>query len=281
MTSSPSVPPLPRDQLRGFERLAVPLVETIHAFPGLREATRPLWRYGGKNFVGLLSSRLYHVHGLSHVTSLDAPAGVVLCCNHRSFFDLFFVTTVVIDAAPRLVGRPVFPVRKDYFYDHPFGLAINMLLSTGSMWPPVFRDERRGALNPIAMAQIGAIMQRGTFVGIHPEGRRGHGPDPYALGRIRPGVGHLLAAASPEVIVLPAWTLGADNDFLGTVRRNWQPAGRRGEPVRIWFGEPLRGGDLVASHGGDPQRMAESIMEHVARLGELDRAWRRDHPGPC
>lgn len=269
---------LPRGSLRGIEKLAVPIADTVNQKSWLKASTRPVWRYLGKNFVTGLSKNLYELHGLENLRAMQAPAGMVLIANHRSFFDLFFTAAVVLEERSDLVARMCFPVRKDFFFDHPLGLFINVALTSASMWPPIFRDDRRGEFNPIAMAQIGEVMRRGTLCGIHPEGTRGKGPDPYALGSAKPGIGQLLLASDPDVVVLPTWILGMSNDFVGTARRNFRPAGKRGEPVRIWYGEPMRAGDLIARCGDDPQAIAEAVMEPVAALGALDRAHREANP---
>ncbi len=272
---------LPRDGLRGVERAAVPIVDTINTVPWVKAATWPLWRYGSKAFVMALSARLYRLYGLEHIRDIDAPQGVILVPNHRSFFDLFFVASALVDTAPHVAGQMMFPVRKDYFYDRSLGLMLNLGLTAGSMWPPVFRDDRRGDFNAIAMAQLGRAMRKGTIAGIHPEGHRGRGDDPYVLGKIRPGLGQVVAAAHPDALILPTWILGMSNDFFGTARRNYRPAGQRGEPVRIWFGAPLRAGDLAARFPGDALGLTQAVMAEVAALGERDRLERMRDPSPA
>lgn len=272
---------LPRAGLRGVERAAVPIVDAINTVPWVKATTWPIWRYGSKTFVMALSSRLYRLYGLEHIRAIDAPQGVILVPNHRSFFDLFFVASALVDTAPHVAGRMMFPVRKDYFYDRSLGLLLNLGLTAGSMWPPVFRDERRGDFNAIAMAQLGRVMRKGTIAGIHPEGQRGRGDDPYVLGKIRPGLGQVVAAAHPDALILPTWILGMSNDFFGTARRNYRPAGQRGEPVRIWFGAPLRAGDLVARYPDDPLALTQAVMAEVAALGERDRLERMRDPSPA
>jgi 1-acyl-sn-glycerol-3-phosphate acyltransferase len=277
-TAPKSAPALPSHLLRGVERIAAPALDAINRHVALKALTKPLWRYIGKNVVTTFSGNLYEVHGANHIRHLDAPAGIVLVANHRSFFDLFVTAAAIIDNAPHLTERMIFPVRKNYFYDTAPGLLLNLTLTSGSMWPPIFRDERKGVLNPMAMAQIGDVMRRGTLVGIHPEGRRGVGDDPYAFGSIKVGVGQLLNGAHPDVLVLPAFVLGAENDVFKLVRRNGRPAGKRGEPVRIRFGAPMRAGDLVDAAGGDEQAIADATMVPVAALGAIDRAERAVNP---
>jgi len=274
------MPHVPRSALRGLERLAVPAVDAINTRPTLKRVTRPMWRYVGKNFVTSLSSNLYRLYGTETLRSLEAPQGVIVVPNHRSFFDLFFTTAAMIDLAPHLAGQLMFPVRKDYFYDRLPGLLLNLTLTSGSMWPPIFRDDRKSALNAIAMQQLGQAMRKGAVVGIHPEGTRGRGPDPYAIGRIRPGLGQLVIAAHPDAIVLPTWILGMSNSFFETVSRNFYAPGKRGEPVRIWYGTPIRSGDLVRTHGDDAMAITEAVMREVVALGEQDRQERLRDPSP-
>ncbi len=268
---------MPRAELRGFERVAIPIADAIQTRPTLQRMARPLWRHGGKNFVGLLTSNLYRPHGLHHARELEAPEGTLLIANHRSFFDLYFISNLLIDEVEHLMGRILYPVRKDFFYDAPAGLALNLALTCGSMWPPIFRDARSSTLNPIAMRQVGAAMRRGTFVGLHPEGRRNHDGDPWTLSKLKPGLGQIVVASHPDVRVLPAFILGTDNDFWHTISRNRRPPGQRGEPVRIWFDAPLRCGDLVQAHGDDPMAITQAAMAKVQALAELDReAWLAD-----
>ena len=277
--SAQAAPPrAPRSALRGLERVAVPAVDAINTVPALKRFTRPMWRYFGKNFVTALSSNLYRLHGAESLRTLDAPQGIIVVPNHRSFFDLFFTTAAMIDAAPHLAGQMMFPVRKDYFYDRLPGLLLNLTLTSGSMWPPIFRDERKTELNTVAMQQLGHVMRKGAVVGIHPEGTRGQGPDPYTIGRILPGLGQLVLASHPDAIVLPTWILGMSNDVVEVVSRNFRAPGKRGEPVRIWYGAPIRAGDLVAAHGDDVMAITEAVMQKVTELGALDKDERARDP---
>lgn len=281
MTSTPTRPPMPRvprSALRGLERLAVPTVDAINTQPTFKRITRPMWRYVGKTFVTALSANLYRLHGTETLRAIDAPQGIIIVPNHRSFFDLFFATAAMIDVVPHLAGQLMFPVRKDYFYDRLPGLLLNLTLTSGSMWPPIFRDERKTALNAIAMQQLGHAMREGAVVGIHPEGKRGQGADPYVLGQAKPGLGQLVVAAHPDTVVLPTWILGMSNSFYETVSRNFRAPGHRGEPVRIWYGAPIRAGELVAAHGDDAMAITEAVMRAVAALGEQDREERLRDP---
>ncbi len=267
---SKPMPRLDRSQLRGVERAAVPALELVNGSRLLKAMTYPMWHFGSRKFVTTLSGNLYEPHGLDHVRELQAPSGVVMIANHRSFFDLFFTAACAVDAVPSFCTQMVFPVRKDFFYDTVPGLLLNLTLTSGSMWPPIFRDERKATLNQEAMVQLGAALRRGTLCGIHPEGTRGRGDDPWTLGDAKAGVGHLLRSAAPDVMVLPTFILGMSSDFGATARRNFRRPGQRGEPVRIWFGPPQRADQLVAAGGDSPQGIAEAATQLIRLLAERD-----------
>jgi 1-acyl-sn-glycerol-3-phosphate acyltransferase len=110
-------------------------------------------------------------------------------------------------------------------------------------------------------------------VGIHPEGTRGKGPDPYEFLPVRPGLGQLVAEAPPNVVVVPFFILGLDNSTTHQIRRNFLPGGKRGSNVRIWFGEAMTASDL--RNVGNPQQITDHVFARIARMAEADRA---SHP---
>jgi len=61
-----------------------------------------------------------------------------------------------------------------------------------AMYPPIFRERSRAALNLVGLDELAWLLRRGgTFLGIHPEGTRGKGDDPYTLLPAQPGVGRI------------------------------------------------------------------------------------------
>ncbi len=60
--------------------------------------------------------------------------------NHRSFFDLYVVSSVIVKRG--LEQRLMFPVRSQFFYDSPLGLAVNGAMSFFAMYPPVVPRSR-------------------------------------------------------------------------------------------------------------------------------------------
>jgi hypothetical protein len=188
-------PLLPRTHLRRFERVLVPVMEWLNRRPAWKNTLhRSIGHFNGA-WITATSGRTWQVYGQDGLRRLDAPDGLVLVSNHRSFFDMYAIATVVLNEAPHLEQRACFPVRAPFFYDNPLGLLLNLAISGGSMWPPVFRDERRRTLNSAGLDQMAAWLQRGAVIGIHPEGARGKGPDLYEFLPLKPGLGHLLERA--------------------------------------------------------------------------------------
>ena len=100
------------------------------------------------------------------------------------------------------------PVRSNFFYDTPAGFVVNGVMSFFAMYPPLFRDKRRTALNALGLDELAGLLRSGeTLVGIHPEGRRNPGTDPYQLLPAKSGVGRLIHAAR-GVAVVPVFTNG-------------------------------------------------------------------------
>lgn len=266
--------PMPRDRLRGVERLAVPMLERLSRTRWLKSGVHGVIGTLDSWFIRFITGRLWEVHGLEH-TRIQAEHGVILVSNHRSFFDMYICCSM-LHFRSRLARRLYFPVRSSFFYDRVLGLLLNLGISGGSMWPPVFRDESRRDLNRIGLRQMAAVLGPGALVGIHPEGKRGKGPDPYELLPARAGLGRLVDECHPETVVLPFFTLGLGNSFTREVRRNFRKAGTRGDPVRIRFAGAIRAGDLQAL--GDPQAMTDAVMDVIRALGEQDRAARAADP---
>lgn len=266
--------PMPRDQLRGVERLAVPLLERLNRTRWLKTGVHAVIGTLDSLFVRFITGNLWEVHGVEHAR-IDADQGVILVSNHRSFFDMYICYSM-LRFETKLGRRLFFPVRSGFFYDRVLGLLLNLVISGGSMWPPVFREEERRGLNRIGLRQMAAVLGPGGLIGIHPEGKRGKGPDPYELLPARAGLGRLIEVCHPETVVLPFFTLGLGNSFKQEVRRNFKKAGERGEPVRIRFAEGIRAGDLQRLE--DAQAMTDAVMDVIKALGAEDKAARAADP---
>lgn len=207
------------------------------------------------------------VEGLEHVTPYRNRS-ILLVSNHRSFFDMFVINAVLYRRAG-FDQRFLFPVRSNFFYDTSVGFLVNGVISFFSMYPPVFRDKRR-LLNLESWRELSEVMaEGGRSAGIHPEGTRNRGDDPYRLLPLHSGIGRLVHTTA--VPVIPAFINGLGNDAVDQVWRNLR---RRGPPVNLVFGPPLDLSQLLAqpSNGRTFRAIASRVAEGIAQLGEVERS---------
>ena len=88
----PNLPPMPRALLRGFERVSVPTMELLHDSPRLGRLLHATLGRVNNLWIEATNGRLWQIHGFDRIASLDAPDGVVMVSNHRSFFDMFVIS---------------------------------------------------------------------------------------------------------------------------------------------------------------------------------------------
>ena len=259
--------------LHPTERLSFAWCDLVNGVPALKAAAHSFLRHVGAGWVYPCCKNLLHIEGLEHVRALRPPAGVLLVANHRSFFDMY-VLSMILFRETDLLGRIYFPVRAEFFYDHPAGLVVNGLMSGWSMYPPVLRQPARNDFNDYTMARIVELLaQPGTLVGFHPEGTRNKTDDPYTLLPAYPGVGQLIHAARPTVV--PAFVLGMGNQVVRQIRSNFDGTGRR---IIVVFGPPL---DLDRFLAQAPRlrtyfELARFVRAEITRLGERERALRAE-----
>jgi 1-acyl-sn-glycerol-3-phosphate acyltransferase len=268
---------VPRDLLEFDEDALTPTERFLIAFvrktfdPGAADrAVRVLQRYVGANWIEQSIKHLRHVQGEERLPAWDPGTSYIVVANHRSFFDLYVVTAYLVKRG--MPHRLLFPVRSKFFYDHPAGLAVNGVMSFFAMYPPVFRERQRAALNLASLDETVRILRRGgTFLGLHPEGTRGQGDDPYELLPAQGGVGRIIHNA--RVPVLPVFVNGLGNDIVRQVASNYT---RTGGPVTVTFGAPVDFGDML--EGAPSPRLHRKISEHaldaIRRLGDEDRELR-------
>ena len=140
------------------------------------------------------------------------------------------------------------------------------------MYPPIFRDRKRLSLNHTAFSELSRALQLdGRSAGIHPEGTRNLGDDPYELLPAQSGVGRLIHIANVEVI--PVFINGLGNDLVKQIKGNFN---RKGERINVVFGAPIDFGDL---RDGPPtakthKAIAERTLDVIRTLGEEERAIR-------
>jgi 1-acyl-sn-glycerol-3-phosphate acyltransferase len=258
------------DRLTRLEQLHIRAIR--HTFePGaLDRAVRWCQRRIGAEWITLSTRNLVHLHGLDRLPRFDPSTSYVCAANHRSFFDLYVVTANLVKRG--LPHRLVFPVRAEFFYDHPLGGFVNGAMSFFAMYPPIFRDRARAALNLVGLDEAAFLLRRGgTFLGIHPEGTRKKDGDPYTLLPAQPGVGRIIHQA--RVPVIPVFVNGLINDLPRQVASNFDGTGTA---VHIVFGSPIDYGDLLASRGSPRvyRAIADQTRDVITELGAEERRHR-------
>lgn len=226
----------------------------------------------GAWWIDRCTRNLRHVVGLEHVRPY-ADRSILLVANHRSFFDMFVVNAVLYREGG-FRQRFLFPVRANFFYDGPLGLFVNGVMSFFSMYPPVFRDRRRASLNHAAFRELAELMTTEVrSAGLHPEGTRNRGEDPYDFLPAQSGAGRLIHASQAPVI--PVFVNGLRNDLVQQVRGNFRGDGA---PVVVVFGPPVDFGDLRerAGQGRTYRALAERAMEAIGELSDVERAYRAE-----
>ncbi len=227
-------------------------------------------RHVGSLWIYLATYNLMEVYGIENVENSDASRPLVLAANHRSFFDMYTVSSVIF----RRTRRPLklfFPVRAKYFYDNPLGWIVNLLMGWFSMYPPFFREEREAAKREFDKYSMRRLIQicsenEPNVIGFHPEGKRNLEGGPYDLLKAQPGIGKVIYAARPQVI--PVFIAGLGNDLPRQILGNWTG----GEKIRIHFGEPV---DLEEYYSR-PDRLrthkeiGDFLMEKIKELAEND-----------
>ena len=258
--------------LNWFERLAFRLV---------RRMNRGLWkrfwtwcqRIFGAGWIHLSTYNIMNVYGLEYIEAVSHERPILLVANHRSFFDMYTVSTVLFRRT-KWRKQLFFPVRGRFFYQSPLGLLVNLIMGWWSMYPPFFATgdhpvKEKRAFDKHSFRVLSELCRvgRGNIIGFHPEGTRNHSADPYSFLRAQPGVGKLIKDADPQVI--PVFIAGLCNSLPRQVARNWT----REEVIRIHFGAPLE----LSAFREKPDRLrthkeiADTVMGKIAELGENDR----------
>ena len=228
-------------------------------------------RHLGSLWIYLATYNLMNVFGIENVENAEVDKPLILVANHRSFFDMYTVSSVIF----RRTKRPVtlfFPVRAKFFYDNPAGWFVNLVMGWFSMYPPFFREAgeaRKREFDKFSMRRLVQICSEGHghMIGFHPEGKRNLTGGPYEFLPAQPGIGKVIYESHPQVI--PVFIAGLGNDLPKQIIGNWTG----GPKVRIWFGEQVElsnfyaKGDRLRTH----KEIGDFLMTKIAELGELDR----------
>ena len=240
-----------------------------------RGGWKNLWtfcqRHIGSLWIYLATYNLMNVYGLENVERTDAAKPLLLVANHRSFFDMYTVSSVLF----RRTKRPMklfFPVRAKFFYDSPIGWFVNFIMGWFSMFPPFFREareEKKREFDKFSMRRLIDICSRGEahVIGFHPEGKRNLSLDAYNFLPAQTGVGKIIMASRPQVV--PVFIAGLGNDLPKQILGNWTG----GEQIRIRFGAPIdlsafyEKRDALRTH----KEIADFLMTKISELADTDK----------
>ncbi len=256
--------------LSRLERAQIRLIRASLRPGRLDRSIRVLQRTVGQWWIRAATSKLRHVHGLDRLPRWDRSRSLILVSNHRSFFDLYVTTAELV--AQGLPQRILFPVRSAFFYDNPIGPFVNGAMSFFAMYPPIFRERKRAALNLASLDEVAALLRRGGFfVGVHPEGTRKKDDDPYTFLPPQSGVGRIIHKSL--VPVVPVFVNGLGNDLVKQVRGGLTGSGR---PIHMVFGAPVDFGTVLRRPGGPRtyRQVAEKCIEVIGALGQEERTLR-------
>ncbi|MEZ5344575.1 MAG: lysophospholipid acyltransferase family protein [Pyrinomonadaceae bacterium] len=228
-------------------------------------------RHIGSLWIKICTYNLMNVFGIENIENSDVKRPLLLVANHRSFFDMYVVSSVIF----RQTSRPIklfFPVRGKFFYDNPVGWFVNLVMGWWSMYPPFFREAKEAKkreFDKYSLRRLISICETGEahVIGFHPEGKRHQAETPYEFARAQPGVGKIVMDANPQVI--PVFIAGLGNDLPKQILGNWTG----GEKVRIWFGEELDLSEFQSERNSvrTHKKIADFVMEKIGELGEKDR----------
>ncbi len=259
-----------RDRLSWLERANISFVEKTFRTPWIDRFCSWMQRGIGVWWVDNCTKNLRHAYGLERLQPLDELGRVILVSNHRSFFDMYVINMVLFKAGFR--QRVLFPVRSQFFYDHPLGFLVNASMSFWSMYPPIFRDRKRVSLNHTAFRELQRAMLDGNrSAGLHPEGTRNKTDDPYTLLPAQSGVGRLVHTVGARIV--PIFINGLSNDLIRQIGGNFNG---RGDKIVIVFGEPTELADLqsLPATAKTYKLIADRCLELLTNLGEEERAHR-------
>lgn len=258
------------NRLSRVERAQIRLVRSTFRHGLVDRVIRTCQRAIGSTWIHHCTKHLRHTYGLERIGNLDPGKSYILVANHRSFFDLYVVTAELVRR--NLPHRIVFPVRSKFFYDKPFGWLVNGVMSFFAMYPPIFRDRRRLALNLTSLAELAWLLRTGGYLaGIHPEGTRNQGEDPYSFLPAQRGVGKVIQESNATV--LPVFVNGLVNNLVSQVKGNFDGTG---DPICIVFGAPVDFSDLTNQSGSarEQKLIAERCLEAIGALSQEERAYR-------
>jgi 1-acyl-sn-glycerol-3-phosphate acyltransferase len=262
--------------LNWFERFAFRLVTRMNQ-GGWKRFWTWCQKVFGAGWIHFATYNLMQVYGLEHVEATSRDRPILLVANHRSFFDMYTVSTVLFRQTS-WSKQLFFPVRGRFFYQSPLGLIVNLVMGWWSMYPPFFASgenpiREKRAFDKFSFRLLTELCRngRGNVIGFHPEGTRNKGADPYSFLPAQPGIGKLIKDAAPQVI--PVFVTGLGNDLPRQVLGNWTG----GPKIRIHFGPQIDFHQYLEKkdHIRTYKEISEFVMSKIGELGLQDREFVR------
>ncbi len=220
-------------------------------------------------------SRRTYADNIDWLVAPPSDRGVLFACNHRSFFDSYLYLFALYNAGAKWPRNLCFPVRSDFFYNAPMGIVVNFAIGGGVMYPPIYRDKSRRALNDEAIDHICDVLEQpNSMVGLHPEGKRNTSDDPYTLLSAQPGIGQIVLRAKP--LVVPVFVNGLGNDFVGAVRTSFLPNAKRDHSIILTFGQPVDYEEFTHSkpRAALYKKCADKIHGAISECGQREKLLR-------
>ena len=225
----------------------------------------------GSLWIKISTYNLMQIYGIENFEKTDANRPIILVANHRSFFDMYVVSTALFRNTDRKL-QLYFPVRAKFFYSSPAGWFVNLVMGWFSMYPPFFRERGEGKkreFDKFSMRKLVRLCseEKPNIVGFHPEGERNLSDDQHELLPAQPGVGAVIIKAKPQVV--PVFVTGLGNDLPKQILGNWTG----GEKIRVWFGSPVdlsefyEKKDRLRTH----KEISDFLMTKIAELAEIDK----------
>jgi 1-acyl-sn-glycerol-3-phosphate acyltransferase len=268
------------EPLLGIERVAYRVGDV---FARRLKPAAALWNLSfTAGLAWLCLGRRLDVIGAENIGHLNSSSRVLVVANHRSFFDFFVISAATMWTGRMPRSRTFFPVRSSFFYEKPAGILVNALMSGMSMFPPIFRDRAKQPFNRYSLERcIAELSIPGTVVGVHPEGTRNKGEDPYELLPAKAGMGKIALGVDDGVEIVPVFVLGMGNDLRRELELNWARGDR--ERINVVIGPPVDLRDLRSrrGHRGSKtlhQQAAQRCLDAIAALAEIERRLRSDAP---
>lgn len=231
-----------------------------------------LWnRFFMVHFSWILTGPRIRRWGMEHLEALGPTDCVIFVANHRSFFD-FYIIGPILYTRTKLTKRILFPVRSPFFYDTWLGGVVNGIMSGFFMFPPIMREKEKRAFNNYALDRMVAELDGpGMLLGVHPEGTRNKGDDPYSFLRPQPGVGTILAK-STHTKAVPVFVYGLTNSMGTEFSRTWFKRGKS-PSIDVVFGPPIDFEDLrqQGTRLAIQMQMAKRCMAAVGELADHHR----------